>query len=535
MNASGSATAVTGAAVLLRATVKHDSRCIAPWVLIITVLTATSVLAYPIVFPTLEDRASLALAIGANPAIGLIFGPAVDLSTAEGFVVWRTLALGGFLAALGAVFALTRATRAQEDSGQAELLASSVLGRASRLLVGIVMGLIASLLVGVVPGVAAAFCGGEWESSMLLGATFTATGLMFTGVAAVAAQLGSDARTANSISIGTFGGLFLLRGFAYSVNAPVWTIWANPLGWLTQTRPAAGNHWWPLWFTLAFAVLALAIAFSLQARRDFAEGVFAPRTGTARGTIRSPWGLTLRLNRGHLMTWAIVFLGLGVVFGYFATSINDMLASDSAVKQILAARAVTNDQLVSAFLVTILSLVGIMAAIPGVHIMLKVRSEEMNDRVDPILASKVRRIHYYGGNAVLALLASSCFVMVAGLLIAILTSTAGLGVSFGEVILQALVTVPAVWAVVAVAVAVVGAKPRLAIASWAGILISFSLTLLGPTLKLGDSTMAMSPFFHVPNLATADSQGWGLLMVVLVTALLVVIGCVGFRRRDLAL
>lgn len=535
MNASGSITAVTGTTALLRATVRHDGRGIAPWVLIITVLSASSVLAYPIVFPTLQDRAGLALAIGGNPAIGLIFGPAVDLSTAEGFTIWRALALGGFLAALGAVLAVTRATRAQEDSGQAELLASSVLGRASRLLVGIVMGLIASFLAGLVSGVATALCGGDWESSMLLGATFTATGLMFTGVAAVAAQLGSDARTANSISIGTFGGLFLLRGFAYSVNAPVWTIWANPLGWLTQTRPAAGNHWWPLWFTLVFAAVALAIAFSLQARRDFAEGVFAPRTGAARGTIGSTGGLAWRLNRGHLLTWAIVFLGLGVVFGYFATSINDMLASDNAVKQILAARAVTNDQLVSAFLVTILSLVGIIAAVPGVHIMLKVRSEEMADRVDPILATTVRRVRYYGDNALIALLASSCFVMVAGLLIAILASTADLGVSFGEVLLQALVTVPAVWAVVAVAVAVVGAKPRLAIAAWTGILISFSLTLLGSTFKLGDSTMAMSPFFHVPNVSTAHPEWWGLLMVVLVAALLVVIGCVGFRRRDLTL
>ena len=253
MNASSHLTAVTGTTVLLRATVKHDSRGIAPWVLIIALLSASSVLAYPLVFPTQEDRAGLALAIGGNPAIGLIFGPAVDLSTAEGFTIWRALALGGFLAALGAVFAVTRATRAQEDSGQAELLAAGVLGRASRLLVGVLMGLIASLLAGVVPGVATALCGGEWESSMLLGATFTATGLMFTGVAAVAAQLGSDARTANSISIGTFGGLFLLRGFAYSVNAPVWMIWSNPLGWLTQTRPAAGNHWWPLWFTVAFS------------------------------------------------------------------------------------------------------------------------------------------------------------------------------------------------------------------------------------------------------------------------------------------
>src|SRR6185312_4018057 len=96
-------------------------------------------------------------------------------------------------------------------------------------------------------------------------------------------------------------------------------------------------------------------------------------------------------DRGPLITWTIAFLALGVVFGYFATSITDILGSDSAVKQVLAAGATTPDDLVSAFLVTVLSLVGIIAAIPGVQIMLKLRTEELEDSVEPLMATKVHR------------------------------------------------------------------------------------------------------------------------------------------------
>ncbi|WP_336658670.1 ABC transporter permease [Leucobacter sp. USHLN153] len=525
--------ALVGAAPLLRASVKHDGRSFAPWIAIATLLSASSVLVYPWVFPDQADRAGLAAAVSANPALGLIFGPAFDLSTSEGFNSWRALALAGFLTALGSILTVTKATRGQEDSGHAELLASGVLGRASRLLAGVGLAAIGSLLVGVLAFVATVVCGGAWEDSLLLAATFTASGWMFAGVAAITAQLGSDARTASSLAVGALGALFLLRGFAYSVEAPSWTIWANPLGWMTETRPASGNHWWPLLYAIAFSAVALAIAFAFQARRDFDQGAIASRPGPARGRVRSTWRLALRLNAGPIVTWTIAFAVLGVVFGYFTTSIHDILGDDSAVAAILASGATTPEQLTSAFLVTIMSLAGIIAAIPGVQLMRKVRTEETEDRVEPILAGAVSRPRYYASNAALALVMPLVYVLIAGLLIAALASTADIGVRFDDTILQAAATIPAVWTITAVSVAVIGARPRVSIAAWAGVLAAFGLTLLGPTFKLWDWVLAISPFWHVPNVTDSNPDWWGLVWISLVTAFFLLVGFAGFRRRDL--
>ena len=79
------------------------------------------------------------------------------------------------LPAAGRTFAVTRATRGQEDSGQAELLASGVLGRETRLMTAVAMGLLGSLALGVVAGLVTVAFGGGWQASMLLAATFTAT------------------------------------------------------------------------------------------------------------------------------------------------------------------------------------------------------------------------------------------------------------------------------------------------------------------------------------------------------------------------
>lgn len=529
------AMALTGAAPLLRVSIRHDGpRGFAPWIIAATALSVSSVLVYPWIFPEEQDRLALEAAVGSNPALSLILGPAFDLSTTDGFNAWRSLALAGFFTALGAIFAVVRATRGQEDSGQAELLASGVLGRESRLFAGVGLALIGSILVGVISGTVTALFGGGWETSLLLGATFTASGWMFAAIAAVAAQLGSDARTATSLSVGILGALFVLRGFSYAVDAPEWTIWANPLGWMTETRPASGDYWWPLLLALAFTVVVLGIAFALQTRRDFGQGLIASRPGPARGRLRSSWGLAVRLNSGSTIVWIIAFLALGTVFGYFATSIRDILEENAAVAQILAAGATTPDGLISAFLVTIFSLIGIIAAIPGVQTILKVRSEEQNDRVEPVLAAAVSRPRYLSSNILLSFASSTLYVLLAGLIVAAMASGADIGVSFGDALLQAVVTIPAVWTIVAVSVAVVGARPQVSPAAWLGVVAAFALTILGPTFQLWDEVLAISPFWHVPDVTDTSADWSGLGWISLVTALFLVIGLAGFRRRDLA-
>lgn len=525
---------LVGARPLLRTTMRHDGRSFAPWVVVATLLSASSVLVYQWVFPTEQARQALALAVGANPALAIIFGPAYDLTTADGFNAWRALAIGGFLTGLGAVFAVIKATRGQEDSGQAELLASGVLGRSSRLFTGVALALIGSLVVGLVAALVTILCGGDPQASLLLGATFTATGWMGAGIAAVAAQIAADARTATSVAVSVLGTLFMLRGFLYAVQAPAWTAWLNPLSWMTETRPAAGNIWWPLLLAVALTLVLLAAAFALEGGRDFGQGKITPGPGPDRGKVLGTMRLAMRLNKGSFVTWCIAFVALGFVFGFLATSLPDILASNPAVQGVLAAGAVTHDAIAGAFLVTILSMVGIIASIFGVQTMIRVRSEEMEDRVEPIMATATARPRYFGSNVVLAFVGSAIFVLIAGTIISWQASTSDLGVSFSDGFTQAAVIIPAVWTVIAFSAAITGARPKVMLAAWGGVLISFALTLLGPTFGLDDWVLGISPFWHVPHTAAAEIDWTGLLWISLFTLGLLVVGTAGFRKRDLA-
>ncbi|MFE0751984.1 ABC transporter permease [Gordonia sp. NPDC058843] len=522
-----------GTAPLLRASLHHEGRSFAPWIVLPTALAASSVIAYPLLFPDAAERAAFAATIGSNPALGLIFGPAYDLSTVDGFVAWRSLALGGFIAALGAIFIVVRAARGQEDSGQAELLAAGVLGRAARLSTALIMAGVCCIVIGVVAGLVTALCGGGWQSSLLLGAGFTVTGWMFGAVAAVSAQVGSDARAATTIAVSLLGVLFVLRGFLFSVNAPAWTTWINPLGWVQETRPATGDHWWPLLIAVAFVMVVGAAAFALQRARDFGQGLVAARPGPSRGRVGSSQALAVRLNHAPILSWALAFVGLGVIFGYFTRSVRSLLTDNPAMAQIFASGAASPADLVSAFVTTILGLVGIIASVAGVQIVNRIRTEELEDRAEAVLATAVNRPRYFGATTGVALVVPAALVTVAGLVIGAFASTADLDIGFGDVFVQSIATIPAVWAVVGIAVAVIGTRPRMRPAIWLGVLVSFVLTILGPSFKLPDWALGFSPFHHVPDVSAAQPDWWGLGWVGVVAVALVALGFIGFRRRDI--
>lgn len=524
----------TGVPPLLKVSLRQDAHAIAPWVVLISVLSASSILAYAWIFPDPQDRAALATSIGANPALSLIFGPARDLTTADGFNAWRAGQLGAFFAGLMAVLIVVRNSRAAEDSGQAELVASGVVARPARLAVAVLMAALASVAVGVLSFVVTWACGGGVASTLTLSASFTASGLMFAGVAAVTSQLGSEARTASSTAVATLGVCYALRGYLDSSGAPEWTAWLTPLGWLQQTSPAGDNNLWPLLLAVGLAVLLVTVAFALQSRRDFGQGMVAQRPGPAEaGMTGSVWGLVVALHRGSLGGWLIAFAGMGLLFGNLVTSISDLLSDNPALGQLLAAAGGdARGSFTFTFLVTILQIIAIVAAVLGVQVAQRMYAEEVGYRVEPLLAGSLRRSTYLAANAAVALLGSAAGMLVAGTSLGVVAASRDDSIAVADVVLQAAVTIPAVWVLVSLALAAVGAAPSRRLVGWLGVVATFALTILGPTFNLWEWALDISPLRHVPHVTAAQPEWGGLGALVLVVVALLAVAFAGFRRRD---
>lgn len=433
-----------------------------------------------------------------------------------------------------AILTVVATSRADEDSGRAELLASGV-SRQARLGVAVLLAGTALIVLGVVCAFLTIAVGGAVVPSLLLAATFTASGLMFTGVAAVTVHLGSDARSASSTAIAVLGICFVLRGFVDATNAPEWASWATPFGWLGHVGPATDNDPWPLLLALALAAVLTICGFVLNGRRDYGAGLISQRPGPSRGgSTATVWGLALRLHRGSLVTWLVALAGLGVVFGYLGTSVTDLLSGNPALKAMLAAGSAKTSGLTFAFLVTILQMLGLIAAVSGVQIINRIVAEENDFRVEPLLAGALRRPTYLASNVLVAYLAPAVFLLTGAGMIGAITATSDTGVAFTDVLAQAAATVPAVWTLISLAAAAVGARPDVRLVGWLGIVAAFGLTMLGPTFKLPEWALDISPLHQVPDVTAANPDWTGLGVVAAAFVVFTAIAFIGFRRRDIA-
>ena len=97
----------------------------------------------------------------------------------------------------------------------------------------------------------------------------------------------------------------------------------------------------------------------------------------------------------------------------------------------------------------------------------------------------------------------------------------------------AAVQLPAVWMLAATTLALFGVWPRFTPAAW-GVLVSFiALYLLGSLSGAPQWLLDLEPFAHVPRVGVGDFSVAPLLWLLLIDIVLLAVGAVAFRRRDL--
>ena len=526
---------IGGSWALYKAGLRQVARTSWPWMIAVIMLVVSSLTAFENLFSTPDARQSLSQTIGSNPALNLIFGVPTDLNTAEGFTAWRSAVLGAFLSGLMATFAVVKLTRDKEDSGEAELLRSNVVGRYSFLLVSQMVVLTLGALLALYTAFIAILAGGAPYESLLLGLSMMAASVMFGTVAAVMSQLGSHARTVSSYSISILGLSYLLRGFADTVEEASWLANLSPLGWIQKIDISTTNALWPFWIFAAFSLALLVLALILNSIRDYGQGLIADSPGRERASLaKTAWGLTFKLNRGSFISWTLAFIFVGGMFGYIATSVEDTLGSGSAIQNLVAAGGdLSLSALVLEFLKTLFSILGIIAAVFGVQVIFRLYSEEMNDRVAPLLAGKITRFSFLSSYNLSALIAPSIALVVAGTAVAVVSGIAELDISQADVFTQMLLIIPPTLLLISIGILGVGLAPKIRALAWLAIGISFALTILGPLLELEDRIMAISPYWHVES-AGSELQYTQTLVMLGLSSLLIFISYIGFRRRDIA-
>ncbi|MCQ4365147.1 ABC transporter permease [Mycobacterium gordonae] len=521
----------TGTLGLLRLYLRRDRVSLPLWVLLLSVpLGSVYIGSIEKIYSTDAERAGFAATIMASPAQRALYGQIYNNSLGA-VGIWKA---GMFhtLIAVAVILTVIRHTRADEETGRAELIDSTAVGRYASLTAALLLSFGASVVTGLIGAAGLLTTDVPLGGSLAFCAALAGSGLVFTAVAAVAAQVSPSARVARGSAFAVLGVAFSLRAVGDAGSGAL--SWFSPLGWSLQVRPFAGDRWWVLLLHVATTVALTVVAYRLLAGRDVGAGLFAERTGraTASAALGGVFGLAWRLDRGALTVWTVGLVLYGLLIGSVTHGIGDEMGG-AAGRDILARLGGTS-ALEQAFITVGFGMLSMIAAAFAVSLSLRVHQEEASQRAETLLAGSVSRSRLLASHLLMALGGSTFAILLSGL-----AGGLAYGMAAGDVagklpivVGTAAVQLPAVWLLSGVTIVLFGVTPRFTPIAW-GVLVGFvALYLLGSLSGSPQWLLDLEPFAHTPRVGH-DFTAVPLLWLLAVDAVLIGLGAIAFRRRDL--
>jgi len=525
----------TGWATLSRLALRRDRVLLTVWILAFAVMAAVSANATVGLYPTALSRIAAADTINRSAALVALYGRVYDPTSVGALSMIKLGGFGSVFVAMLVITIVIRHTRADEESGRAELIGATAIGRLAPLTAAFVVAGIASAAIAALTAMGLIVVGLPFDGSLAFGASWGGVGLAFAAIAAVCAQVSESSRTATSLAAATLGIVYVLRAIGDAAEQPSLQAlrWLSPIGWAQQFRPYAGDRWWVLLITLAFTAVVGAAALRIAAGRDLGAGLIRPRPGPAdaRGRLRSTDGLAWRLQRASLATWTVSLVLLGALLGALASSIGDFLNNPSA-RQII--RRLGGPHVLSdAFVAAELGFAALIATAYGIQTVHRAATEERSGHAEALLAGSVSRWRWLRGHLGGALVGVVVLMLGvgSGAGVARAISTGHLG-EIPRIVAAASSQLPAIWLVVALSASAIARSPRLTPVGWSLLAACVILGELGALLGLSHWIMDASPFAHIPRLPGGTLTVMPLVILTAAAGAIVAAATVAFRHRD---
>lgn len=505
------------------------------WLFGLTVFTLMVPVSFMDLYDSQQERDGIATTME-NPAMTVMVGPG-DLGnyTIGAMTAHQMLLLTAVVAGLMSIFLVTRHTRADEEDGRLELIRSLPAGRLSYLNATLLVLVGASLAIALINGLGLYALGIEsmdLEGSLLYGTVLGATALFFAGVTALFAQLTESSRGTMGFSIGILLMAYLVRGVT-DVSNDAWS-WISPLGWVTKAEVYSSNNWWPVLLMIGVSVVLFVVANYLNAIRDLERGFFPSRPGRrdASRFLQSPLGLALRLQRTAVISWAVAIFVTGISYGAVLGDLESFFETNELMMQMLS--DVEGASLAEQFLPMLMMVIMLLATVPPVMAVNRLRGEERKGRLEHLLAKAVSRTRLMGAYIIIAVVNGFVMLTLAALG---LWSAAEVameeGIAFGTIYHAALAYYPALLVMVSLAVFLTGVLPRLTGLVWLYLLYSLIVLYLGGLFQFPDWMGQLSPFGHIPEVPLEDVAFMPMFILSLIVLVLAIAGIVGYNKRDM--
>jgi ABC-2 type transport system permease protein len=516
----------TGVPSLLRLALREDRVRLSVWIALLTLMMVYAPNAVKLAYPG-EPQRLARVNLLKTPAGMMLGGPMFGGNETDlGAMMANELMLSLIVAtSILSILTVIRHTRAEEESGVAELVLSSVVGRHARTYAALILVGGVNAVLAVTMTLAMSVTGFPVVDTAAMCLGITGAAMVFGAVAAVTAQLWRQGRTATGAAMATLALAALIRGIGDVIdNSGSALSWFSPIAWAQQMRPFVDLRWWPFALLVALTIGLMVLAAWLESRRQYDDGNI-PSSGERPNArpIRGVFGLHLTLQRGQTIGWTVGLFLAGLTFGSMTKSLLDAAKGNPFLARILTAQGTDG------VYTTMTQFLAAAATAYVVGAVLRVYSDEESGLGEAVLAGAVSRWRWLLTAVASALVGATVLMFFAGL-----GNGLGAGITLGEpqtiarLTLAGLAFVPAMAVVAGVAAFAVALRR-----SWIGWLaVTFVVVslYLGALLRLPRWLIDLSPVGRTT--APANYSVVTLTVMVAIAAALTLVSGWIYRSRD---
>jgi ABC-2 type transport system permease protein len=520
------ASPLTGVGSLIRLALRRDRIRLSVWIAALTLMMVYAPNAVKLAYPD-EAARQARVNLLKTPAGMILGGPMFGVNETDlGVMMANELMLTLIIASsILSILTVIRHTRAEEESGAAELVLSSVVGRYARTYAALIVvgGVNAVLAVTMTLAMSATGFDVVNTAAMCLGITGAA--MVFGAVAAVTAQLWRQARAATGAAMAVLALAVFARGIGDVINNSGSALsWFSPIAWAQQMRAFVDLRWWPFALLVVLAVALMALAAALESRRQYDDGVL-PSTGERPNAhpIRSVFGLHVTLQRGQTIGWTVGLFLAGLAFGSMTKSLLDAAKDNELLRRVLAHGGIDS------VYTTLTQFLAAAATAYVVGAVLRLWSDEESGLGEAVLAGAVSRWRWLLTAVAAAIVGAAVLMFFAGL-----GNGIGAAITIGEpatvwrLTVAGLAYVPAMAAMAGIAALAVAL--RFAWIGWLAVTFVVISLYLGALLRLPQWLLDASPVGQTR--APSEYSALALIVIVVVAIALTLVAGVIYRRRD---
>src|SRR5690625_2987932 len=270
--------------ILLRFMIRRDRIRLPIWLVSITLITILVANAFTDLYATDQESQAIAETMS-NPAMSAMVGQGYGLDnyTTGAMMAHQMLLFTAIAVAIMSILLVTRHICADEEDGRIEMIRSLPTGRLSNLHATVLVVSGTNILLALLVGFglnALQIEEMDLQGSLLYGAVLGVTGIFFTAITALFAQLSENSRGTIGLSFTVLGIAYLIRAIGDAGNELI--SWFSPLGWVLAAEVYVNNYWWPILLTLAIAIILIILAYYLNAIRDLESGFIPAKPGRKR-------------------------------------------------------------------------------------------------------------------------------------------------------------------------------------------------------------------------------------------------------------